>query len=290
LIGITGTNGKTSIAYLIESIVKASGARCGLISTIEYRGPEGATANDRTTPESLDLQEKLADFVRQGCDFAVMEVSSHALALERVHATRFRTAVFTNLSQDHLDFHGTMQNYFEAKKKLFFGTGGAPPLTSVINHDDPYGAQLEEFCAGPSLSYSTEAVADFQIAEAQFDPRGTQLLVLTPRGQLQVRTPLFGKPNQSNVLAALAVDSIWVLTTSHYSVSKRVLLSQAVSNGSTKGSRFQSSSIMRTPLMRSKKSYRRPVNSSLAAYWFFSDVVEKETAGSDPRWRAWPND
>ena len=205
LIGITGTNGKTSIAYLIESIVRASGARCGLISTIEYRGPEGATVNDRTTPESLDLQEKLADFVRQRCDFAVMEVSSHALALERVHATRFRTAVFTNLSQDHLDFHGTMQNYFEAKKKLFFGTGGAPPLTSVTNHDDPYGAQLEEFCAGRCLSYSTEAVADFQVAEAHIDPHGTQLLVKTPRGQLQVRTPLFGKPNQSNVLAALAV-------------------------------------------------------------------------------------
>jgi len=205
LIGITGTNGKTSTAYLIESIVKASGARCGLISTIEYRGPEGATVNDRTTPESLDLQELLADFVRQGCDFAVMEVSSHALALERVHATRFRTAVFTNLSQDHLDFHVTMQNYFEAKKKLFFGTGVALPLTSVINHDDRYGAQLEELCAGRCLSYSTESGADFRGTTSQIDSHGMQLLVKSPRGQLQVRTPLLGKPNQSNILAALAV-------------------------------------------------------------------------------------
>lgn len=205
LIGITGTNGKTSTAYLIESIVKASGARCGLISTIEYRGPEGSTVNTRTTPESLDLQEKLADFVRQKCDFAVMEVSSHALALERVHATRFRTAVFTNLSQDHLDFHITMQSYFEAKKKLFLGTGGAPPLTSVINRDDFYGAQLAEICAGRCLTYSTDSAADFRGTEVHINSHGMQLLVQTPRGQLRVRTPLFGRPNQSNVLGALTV-------------------------------------------------------------------------------------
>jgi UDP-N-acetylmuramoyl-L-alanyl-D-glutamate--2,6-diaminopimelate ligase len=185
--------------------LKASGARCGLISTIEYRGPEGASPHDRTTPESLDLQEKLAEFVRQRCDFAVMEVSSHALALARVHATRFRTAVFTNMSQDHLDFHGTMQGYFEAKKMLFLETGVAPPLVSIINHDDLYGVQLEQICAGRCLTYSTETVADFQVTEAHTDSHGTQLHVKTPRGKLQVRTPLLGKPNQSNVLAALAV-------------------------------------------------------------------------------------
>ena len=205
LIGITGTNGKTSTAYLIESIVKASGARCGLISTIEYRGPEDTRVADRTTPESLDLQEMLADFVRKGCDFAVMEVSSHALAMERAYATQFRSAVFTNLTQDHLDFHVTMENYFEAKKKLFLGTGLLPPSTSVINHDDPYGIRLEKVCTGRYFTCSLKSPADFHCAQVQIDSQAMQLLVETPRGRLEVRSALLGKPNQSNILAALAV-------------------------------------------------------------------------------------
>ena len=123
LIGITGTNGKTSTAYLIESILLAAGERVGVVSTIEYRGPEGKMPAERTTPESLDLQALFAKFVEQRCGFVVMEVSSHALDMDRVHACRFRSAVFTNLTKDHLDYHHTMENYFRAKQRLFVGTG-----------------------------------------------------------------------------------------------------------------------------------------------------------------------
>src|SRR5258706_10527311 len=135
LIGITGTNGKTSTAYLIESILLAAGERVGVVSTIEYRGPEGKIPAERTTPESLDLQALFARYVEQRCRFVVMEVSSHALDMERVYACRFRSAVFTNLSQDHLDYHRTMENYFRAKQRLFLGTGLGPPVQSMINRD-----------------------------------------------------------------------------------------------------------------------------------------------------------
>ncbi|MFN8007681.1 MAG: UDP-N-acetylmuramoyl-L-alanyl-D-glutamate--2,6-diaminopimelate ligase [Terriglobia bacterium] len=205
LIGITGTNGKTSTAYLVESMVKATGSRCGLISTIEYRGPEHRTGGDRTTPESLDLHATLADFVRQRCDFAVMEVSSHALALDRVYGLGFRTAVFTNLSQDHLDFHRSMENYFEAKAKLFLGMGVMPPAMSVINHDDPYGVRLEQICQGRCLTYSLQSKADFLVAAVNRNASGMELRVTAPRGTIDVTTPLFGRTNQSNILAALAV-------------------------------------------------------------------------------------
>lgn len=207
LIGITGTNGKTSTAYLLESILLAAGERVGVVSTIEYRGPEGAMPAERTTPESLDLQALFAQFVRQRCRFVVMEVSSHALDMERVHACWFRSAVFTNLTQDHLDYHHTMENYFRAKQRLFLGTGLGPPAQSLINRDDPRAAALEAACSGRCLTYSVDGGADFQMLETRREKKGAWLRVMAAGKALEMQTRLLGKPNLSNVLAAVAAAS-----------------------------------------------------------------------------------
>jgi UDP-N-acetylmuramoyl-L-alanyl-D-glutamate--2,6-diaminopimelate ligase len=207
LIGITGTNGKTSTAYLIESILRAAGERVGVVSTIEYRGPEGTMPAERTTPESLDLQAMFAKFVEQRCGFVVMEVSSHALDMERVHACRFRSAVFTNLTQDHLDYHHTMENYFLAKQRLFIGTGLGPPGQSLINRDDPRGAALEVVCAGRCLTYSIQTRADFRVLDSRLEKKGLWVQLKTPKTTLEIQTRLMGKPNLSNTLAAVAVTS-----------------------------------------------------------------------------------
>lgn len=205
LIGITGTNGKTSTAYLLEAVLLAAGERVGVVSTIEYRGPGGRIPAVRTTPESLDLQALFADFAGLGCRFVVMEVSSHALAMQRVHACQFRSAVFTNLTQDHMDYHHTLENYFEAKQQLFLGTGLNPPRQSLINRDDSYGARLEEVCAGRCLTYSTCNSADFQVLDSREAKPGLRLRLQTPGGEIELQTRLMGRPNLSNVLASVAV-------------------------------------------------------------------------------------
>jgi UDP-N-acetylmuramoyl-L-alanyl-D-glutamate--2,6-diaminopimelate ligase len=213
LIGITGTNGKTSTAYLIESILIAAAERVGVVTTIEYRGPEGKMPAERTTPESLDLQALFAKFVEQRCGFVVMEVSSHALDMDRVYACRFRSAVFTNLTQDHLDYHRTMENYFRAKQRLFLGTGAGPPAQSVINRDDPRGATLEAVCAGRCVTYSieatasAEAAAEFQVLDSRLEKKGLWVRLKTPQTTFEMQTRLMGKPNLSNILAAVAVTS-----------------------------------------------------------------------------------
>jgi UDP-N-acetylmuramoyl-L-alanyl-D-glutamate--2,6-diaminopimelate ligase len=150
--------------------------------------------------------------VEQRCGFVVMEVSSHALDMDRVHACRFRSAVFTNLTQDHLDYHRTMENYFRAKQRLFLGTGLGPPGQSVINRDDPRGAALEVLCAGRCLTYSIEATsagatADFQILDSHLEKKGLWVRLKTPKTTFEMQTRLMGKPNLSNILAAVAVTS-----------------------------------------------------------------------------------
>jgi UDP-N-acetylmuramoyl-L-alanyl-D-glutamate--2,6-diaminopimelate ligase len=204
LVGITGTNGKTSTAFLIDSILKTAGIKCGLISTIEYRGPEGTIPAERTTPESLDLQALFARFLKQGCRYVVMEVSSHALALDRVYACQFRSAVFTNLTPDHLDFHRTLDNYFNSKRQLFVGTGSEPPRKAIINMDDPRGRILVGDCVDRCLTYSLRAPADFQLIGHTLTPLGMQLQLQAPLGFLTVSSTLMGRPNLSNILAAIA--------------------------------------------------------------------------------------
>jgi UDP-N-acetylmuramoyl-L-alanyl-D-glutamate--2,6-diaminopimelate ligase len=204
LVGITGTNGKTSTAFLIDSILKGAGIKTGLISTIEYRGPTGSIPAERTTPESLDLQALFARFLEQGCRYVVMEVSSHALALERVYACQFRTAVFTNLTPDHLDFHHTLDDYFSTKRQLFVGTGSEPPRKAVINVDDPRGRILAGDCLDRCLTYSVRAPADFQLLDHSLNSSGMELQLQTPLGFLNVSSKLIGRPNLLNILAAIA--------------------------------------------------------------------------------------
>ena len=135
--GITGTNGKTTTSYLIDSVLRAAGNTTALVGTIEYHLGDRVLPAVNTTPESLDLYKLLAELEGMGGTFATMEVSSHALALGRVYGMHFHTAVFTNLTRDHLDFHQTMENYFAAKQMLFTGAGAPPPPFAVINRDDP---------------------------------------------------------------------------------------------------------------------------------------------------------
>src|SRR6266568_7470800 len=145
LAGVTGTNGKTTTTFLIKHICEKAGTRCGLLGTVRYEIGERVLPAARTTPESLDLQELLAQIANAGCRAAAMEVSSHALAQERTRGIEWDVAVFTNLTQDHLDFHGTMENYFKAKAGLFTGLAGQKQKTkpiAIVNIDDRYGQQL----------------------------------------------------------------------------------------------------------------------------------------------------
>ena len=206
--GVTGTNGKTTTCYLIESILAAAGHKAGLFGTIEYRLLGRRLPAPNTTPESLDLQAMLAELRELGGTDAVMEVSSHALALDRVYGCRFHTAVFTNLTRDHLDFHGAMETYFAEKKKLFEGWGAPPPEWSVLNLDDPWSAQLgpRSQVPGPRsfLTYGLGASADVRPDERKPAPNNGCFTIMTPWGPLESRSPLLGRPNAYNVLAAAA--------------------------------------------------------------------------------------
>lgn len=203
LIGITGTNGKTTTTFLLESILRAAGFRVGLFGTVEYHTAAGTVPAAQTTPESLDLQQYLAGWRDAGAEWMVMEVSSHGLAFDRVYGLPFAAAVFTNLARDHLDFHQTMDNYFQAKQQLFLGQGTAPPALSVLNTDDPRGRQLAQACRGEKVLYGLAGDAETVTA---LDPKislaGTQFTLRTPGGRVAVRSQLVGKANLHNLLAA----------------------------------------------------------------------------------------
>ena len=207
LVGITGTNGKTSTAYLLESILKASGSRVGLVSTIAYRSPGWSAPAGLTTPESLDLQELFHRFRQSGCREVVMEVSSHGLVLNRVHASRFGVAVFTNLSPEHLDYHQSMESYYQAKKQLFVDTGYGPPGVSIVNVDNAWGEQLAGSIPGQPLTFSLSRPADFGVLKCQSGWTGTQVRFRLQQEELEVRTSLLGSFNLSNLLAAAAAAS-----------------------------------------------------------------------------------
>src|SRR5712675_227392 len=178
LAAVTGTNGKTTTTFLIKHICENSGSRCGLIGTVRYEIGERILPAIRTTPESLDLQELLAQIANAGCKAAAMEVSSHALAQERTRGIEWNVAVFTNLTQDHLDFHGTMENYFEAKAALFTGLAeqkSKTNATAVINLDDRYGAQLANRLEKkvPVITYGLGVKADFRASNYHAEFAGT---------------------------------------------------------------------------------------------------------------------
>ena len=209
LAGITGTNGKTTTTFLIQHICEKAGVRCGLIGTVRYQLGERVLPAARTTPESLDLQELLAQIVNAGCRAATMEVSSHALALDRTRGLEWDVAVFTNLTQDHLDFHGTMKNYFESKLKLFSQLASQQKKrkpVAVINIDDRYGEQiLGKINKSISLiTYGMGARADFRASNYRMEFGGTSYQLDAHGKSYLVRIPLIGRFNVANSLAALA--------------------------------------------------------------------------------------
>src|SRR3954469_19559892 len=210
--GVTGTNGKTTTTFLIKHICEKAGLRCGLIGTVRYEIAERVLPAVRTTPESLDLEELLAQMVNAGCKAAAMEVSSHALAQDRVRGLEWDVAVFTNLTQDHLDFHGTMENYFEAKAALFTGLAeqkGKTKATAVINIDDRYGARLVDRLEKkvPVVTYGMGARADFRASNYHAEFGGTSYQLDARGKSYLVRVPLIGRFNVANSMAALAAAS-----------------------------------------------------------------------------------
>jgi UDP-N-acetylmuramoyl-L-alanyl-D-glutamate--2,6-diaminopimelate ligase len=205
LIGITGTNGKTTTTYLVESILKEAGRPAAVFGTIEYRGPGFEFPAERTTPEAPDLEKLFRKVTDAGWEHAVMEVSSHAIAMKRVQDLRFEIAVFTNLSRDHLDFHGDMDSYFLVKKRLFDGMSGGAPRVMVLNSDDPRYEELRKINPSNVISYGMQLAADIRPLSHQFAWEGTEAQYQTPLGQLNVRTSLMGKPNLLNIGAAIGV-------------------------------------------------------------------------------------
>jgi UDP-N-acetylmuramoyl-L-alanyl-D-glutamate--2,6-diaminopimelate ligase len=202
LIGITGTNGKTTTAYLIDSILQQAGKVTALIGTIEYRLAGRTLPAVNTTPESLDLFELFMQLEELGGTHATMEVSSHALALGRVHGIQFHTAVWTNLTRDHLDFHHTMNEYFAAKQLLFSGTGTVPPRCAVINHDDAHGRSLKIPAETEVLWYGLEDGAAVRAVRISSDFAGLHFEIQHGGRTYAVESPLVGKVNVYNILAA----------------------------------------------------------------------------------------
>lgn len=201
LVGVTGTNGKTTTTYLLAAIFEAAGIGCGRIGTVNTKIGNEERDAARTTPEAPDVQRLLREMVDRGLGACAMEVSSHALALHRVDGLRFAAGVFSNLTRDHLDFHGDMERYFTAKRRLFaMLPEGAP---AIVNLDDPRGVELAASVARP-VTYAIDRPADVSPGQLHYSLDGLRFDVQTPRGTLHVRSPLVGRPNAYNVLAAVA--------------------------------------------------------------------------------------
>jgi UDP-N-acetylmuramoyl-L-alanyl-D-glutamate--2,6-diaminopimelate ligase len=207
LSGVTGTNGKTTTTYLLESMLRSAGRTSILVGTIEYHVGGEVRPSPHTTPESRDLLQLFAEGVAAGATEAVMEVSSHALEQGRVWGLHWDTAVFTNLTQDHLDYHGTMEAYFEAKAKMFTGEGGAaPPRVAVIQGEDDYGQRLIPMAsaAGSEVVEFGLNRGDFRAADVQLAANGTRFRMITPTGNIELHTQLPGPVNVLNLLGASA--------------------------------------------------------------------------------------
>jgi len=201
-VGITGTNGKTTVSFMLREIFKAAGRRPGLLGTVRYEIGDRVIPASRTTPESADLQSMFAKMERAGCDSAVMEVSSHALAQHRVEGILYDAAIFTNLTQDHLDYHGTLEEYYKVKSRLF----NQVSRFAVINIDDPWGRRLfgeKKFLAG-LVSYGFQEGAQVRGLNPATDTKGSRMHVQSPWGHAEVTLQLIGRFNLYNALAAFA--------------------------------------------------------------------------------------
>jgi len=207
LIGVTGTNGKTTVTYLLESIFRNAGRKVGVIGTVNYRFPGEEYKAPVTTPESLDLMRIMRKMADAGVGDVLLEVSSHALDQGRTRACPFRVAVFTNLSRDHLDYHGSTDAYFEAKSALFTSLkkhhSGRRPM-AVINMDDPWGPPLKEMTSAEVITYGFGKGCDVQAVDVRASDTGTSVVFKTPKGEAVVRSALIGDFNVQNMMAAAA--------------------------------------------------------------------------------------
>ena len=199
VVGITGTNGKTTTSYVMQAIFEAAGTRCGLMGTVTYRIGDRETTATRTTPEAPEVQSLMRQMVDAGCGACVMEVSSHALAMHRVDGIRFAAGVYTNLTRDHLDFHQDMESYFAAKRRLFELLPADAP--AVVNVDDPRGTSLIEIVDRP-VTYAINRDADVTPGPLTFGLAGLTFDVRMPQGVAHVKSKLVGRPNVYNILAA----------------------------------------------------------------------------------------
>ena len=209
MVGVTGTNGKTTVVHVSQAILERGGYRTGLMGTVGYHvGPEYQAAS-HTTPGAIPLQAFLHRMVEAGMDTAVLEVSSHALALDRVEGCGFDTVVFTNLTQDHLDFHETMESYYHAKLRLFqefvVPASKTGPKRAIINIDDAWGVRLQAETPVPVWTYSLRRRADIYATNVTLSMDGTRFTVHTPRGSLDIQSALVGEHNVSNLLASIGV-------------------------------------------------------------------------------------
>jgi UDP-N-acetylmuramoyl-L-alanyl-D-glutamate--2,6-diaminopimelate ligase len=204
VVGITGTNGKTTTSYIVSAIFEAAGVRCGLMGTVKYRIGNREIAAARTTPEAPELQAMLREMIGAGSGACAMEVSSHALSLRRADGIHFAAGVFTNLTRDHLDFHADMEGYFAAKRRLFELLPSDAP--AVVNLDDPRGSAMAE-AATRTVTYAVNRAADVTPGPLSFSLGGLQFQVRTPQGSLNVRSSLVGRPNVYNILAAVSTTT-----------------------------------------------------------------------------------
>ncbi len=203
LVGITGTKGKTTMTYLLEAILRNAGFSVGVIGTINYRGPGFVREAKRTTPEAPDLQSMLAEMAEGGATHGIMEVSSHALDRKRVVGVAFDVAVFTNLSNEHLDYHLTMEDYFAAKKKIFFLN--SKKRTAVVNQDDPWGQKLIAELPMTTVTYGLSPAALVWAERFKLNGAGIEALIKHPGGQIGITSTLSGRHNLYNILASFAV-------------------------------------------------------------------------------------
>lgn len=202
VVGITGTKGKTTITYLLEEILKKAQFLPAVIGTISYRGPSMEVTAERTTPEAPDIQRILSEMLAKGTTHCLIEVSSHALELKRVMGIGFDAAVFTNLSGDHLDYHHSMEKYFEAKKKLFFFN--KKKRIAIVNSDDPWGKKLMAEIPVGIITYGLEPPAKVRAEKYKLKRTGIELWVKYPGGTLSLASALLGKPNLYNILGSVA--------------------------------------------------------------------------------------
>jgi UDP-N-acetylmuramoyl-L-alanyl-D-glutamate--2,6-diaminopimelate ligase len=204
VIGVTGTNGKTTVAFMVKQMLEAAGVNSGLIGTVRYEIGERVIPAQRTTPEALEIQQMMAQMLRADCQACVMEVSSHALEQKRVCGVEFDVAIFTNLTRDHLDYHGTMENYFTAKKRLFAAVAqGTKKAGAVINIDDAFGARLaDEADIEVQLTYGLGPAAKLRATRIELGHDATRMVIETPQEKIPCRLPLLGRHNVYNALAA----------------------------------------------------------------------------------------